>query len=64
MKGWLSNEDRQSVRRYVQTAVEDLYALFYADHSTKVREIGWMDSQCPAYPGARLENEFGGYMRG
>lgn len=44
--------------------IEDLYALFFCDHVTKVKEIAWLNAKEQNMSESRLENEFGNYMRG
>ncbi len=52
------------VKHELECAIEELYALFFCDHVTKVKEVGWLNAKEHNMPETRLENEFGNYMRG
>lgn len=42
----------------------ELYAIFYSDHTTKMKEKDWMNVLVPdSVPEGRLDNEFGSYLR-
>ncbi len=52
------------VRAVIENAMGELYAIFYADHTTKVKEMNWMNHLVPeAVKEGRLDNEYGSYMR-
>jgi len=43
----------------------ELFAIYFADHSTKMNEIPWLNQNMPEgiMKDGRLDNEFGTYMR-
>lgn len=43
----------------------ELYAIFFADHSTKTKEVPWLNKDMPqgVMMEGRLDNEYGTYMR-
>ena len=47
----------------IESAIEEMYALFWVEHATKVREVPLLNSRVSEMQHARLENEFGNYMR-
>lgn len=61
--------DRRELERYLDSGLQDLYALFFADHNVKMRETAVMAKmkkedmgEEPEFPDCRLENEYGSYM--
>lgn len=38
------------VKHELECAIEELYALFYCDHATKVKEMPWLNAKVPDMP--------------
>ncbi len=52
------------VRFLLENSMGELYAIYYSDHTTKVKEMSWMNNLVPdSIPEGRLDNEFGSYLR-
>ena len=62
-KRLLSKNSTKEVQVEIESAIEEMYAMFWAEHSTKVREVPLLNGRVSEMPETRLENEFGNYMR-
>ena len=53
------------VRSILENSMGELYALYFSDHSTKTKEVPWLNQKVPegVMQDGRLDNEFGTYMR-
>ena len=61
---WKKNAHRE-LHQFLESGLQDLYALYFVDHNTKKREIRIMNEMKHGqqdFPECRLENEYGSYM--
>jgi hypothetical protein len=53
------------MRYLIENVMGELYAIFFADHTVKVKEVDWLyqPREKNLNDEGRLDNEFGTYMR-
>jgi hypothetical protein len=56
LKKLVKNDRMSDVKHELECAIEELYALFFCDHVTKVKEVAWLNAKEQNMPETRLEN--------
>lgn len=56
LKVLLTLDQSSEVEKIIENMIGDLYALYYCEHATKGKEMGWLSKKVKDAPKARLEN--------